>query len=110
MLLQRMSKKTRGMRRVLAALLQTQEQAHGDGAPAVSAYKFQSSNILATLESLHGKFKEELDVVESEEAEQAHNFDLTVLHLSDTITKTTSDRDAKAATKAKTAGASAKAK
>lgn len=107
MLLQRMST-TKGMRRVMAALVQ--ERARGDGAPAVSAYEFQSSNILKTLESLLGKFKEELDVVESEEAEQAHNYDLTMIHLSDTIKKTTSDRNSKAATKAETMAASAKAK
>ena len=70
MLLQKMATTTKGMRRVMAALIQ--EQAQDNGAPAVAAYKFQSSNIVATLEKLHEKFKSELDVVESEEAEEAH--------------------------------------
>mmetsp|Transcript_47420 Transcript_47420/g.106671 ORF Transcript_47420/g.106671 Transcript_47420/m.106671 type:complete len:665 (-) Transcript_47420:114-2108(-) len=107
MLLQKMST-TKNMRRVLAAL--ALEKAKGNGAPAVAAYKFQGGNILATLENLHDKFKEELDVVESEEAEEAHYYDLQMIHLSDTIKKTTADRNEKAVTKAKTAGASAKAK
>uniref|UniRef100_A0A7S0BAR7 Uncharacterized protein n=1 Tax=Pyrodinium bahamense TaxID=73915 RepID=A0A7S0BAR7_9DINO len=108
MLLQRMTKTTPGMRRVLAAFLQEKEQA--EGAPAVAAYDFQSHGIIEVLEGLLKKFKGELDGVESDEANAAHYYDLEMIHLGNTIAKTKSDREEKAGIKAETAAASAKAK
>jgi len=106
-LLQSMAKTTPGMQRVLAAFLQEKVQA--DGAPAVAAYDFQSDGIIKLLEQLLEKFKGELDDVEKDESNRAHYYGLEMIHLSDSIAKASSDRDAKAAIKAETAAASAKA-
>merc|ERR1719409_983780 len=62
------------------------------------------------LEGLHEKFKAELSAVREEESNKAHYYDLEMIHLSDNIAKSTTDREEKAATKATTAAASAKAK
>jgi len=113
MLLQRMSTTVPGMPRVLAAFMQEKTRTtslRGDGAPAVAAYEFQSGGILSLLEGLHTKFKNELGDVEEAEANSAHEFSLTELHLSNTITKDTSDRDEKVVTKGKRAADAAKAK
>jgi len=56
------------------------------------------------------KFKGELSAAQEEESNKAHDFDLTVIHLTDTIKKSNVDREEKASTKAATAAASAKAK
>merc|ERR1719352_2127064 len=74
-LMQRMSKSSSGMRRVLAAFLQQKEettkggflQAEEVGAPAASAYEFQSGSIVQLLEKFLKKFENELEDVESEE-------------------------------------------
>jgi hypothetical protein len=108
MLLQQLAKTTPGMKRVLAAFLQ--QSAHQDGAPAVAAYEFQSGGIIAVLDGLLEKFKKELDDVESQESNQAHNYDLEMIHLSNVIAKSKSDREEKSATKARKMEASAKAK
>mmetsp|Transcript_119123 Transcript_119123/g.237541 ORF Transcript_119123/g.237541 Transcript_119123/m.237541 type:complete len:659 (-) Transcript_119123:118-2094(-) len=108
MLLQQMAKTTPGMTRVLAAFLQ--QKALQDGAPAVDAYEFQSQNIIDLLEGLEKKFKGELADVEEDEANQAHYYELEMIHLTDTITKSTEDKEEKTVVKAKTAAASAKAK
>jgi len=108
LLLQQMAKTTPGMQKVLAAFLQ--EDVQQDGAPAVAAYKFQSGGIVAILEGLEKKFKKELDDVETEESNQAHYYDLEQIHLSDTITHSTQDRDEKSMTKSRIMEASAKAK
>jgi len=106
-LLQQMAKTTPGMTRVLAAFLQ--EKVQGDGAPAVAAYDFQSDGIIKLLEQLFEKFKGELDDVEKDESNRAHYYGLEMIHLKDSIAKASADRDAKAAIKAETAAASAKA-
>mmetsp|Transcript_81271 Transcript_81271/g.156968 ORF Transcript_81271/g.156968 Transcript_81271/m.156968 type:complete len:659 (-) Transcript_81271:134-2110(-) len=108
MMLQQMAKTTPGMTRVLAAFLQ--QKALQDGAPAVDAYEFQSQNIIDLLEGLEKKFKGELADVEEDEANQAHYYELEMIHLTDTITKSTEDKEEKTVVKAKTAAASAKAK
>jgi len=108
MLLQQMAKTTAGMTRVLAAFLQEREKQ--DGAPAVDAYEFQSQGIIELLEGLLKKFKGELADVEEEESNEAHYYDLEMIHLTDTITKSTSDSEEKSVLKSKTAAASAKAK
>jgi len=107
MLLQQMAKTTPGMTRVLAAFFQEKERQ--DGAPAVAAYDFQSSSIIELLEGILKKFKGELADVEEDESNQAHYYDLEIIHLSDTIAKSLSDREEKAAIKSKTAADSAKA-
>merc|ERR1719264_1213220 len=108
MLLQQMAKTTPGMTRVLAAFLQ--ERQKQDGAPAVDAYEFQSQGIIEMLEGLEKKFKKELADVEEDEANQAHYYELEMIHLTDTITKSTEDSEEKTVVKAKTAASPAKAK
>jgi len=111
-LLQRMSSSVPGMQRVLAAFVQEKSHAalRGDGAPEVAAYEFQSGGILELLEGLLKKFSKELSDVEEDEANQAHEFSLVELHLTETIKKTTADRDAKAVGRGKKKAASAKAR
>jgi len=112
-MLQKMASTVPGMPRVLAAFMQEKSRGsalRGDGAPAVAAYEFQAGGIMELLESLLSKFKGELSDVEEAESNQAHEFALVELHLSDTVAKDTSDRDEKAVARGKTQGASAKAK
>jgi len=110
MLLQKMAKNgTPGMHRVLAAAL-IQEDSTEDGAPAVAAYESQGGGVLKMLEGLEEKFKGELSALQEEESNKAHYYDLEMIHLSDTIAKSKADRQEKAATKASTSAASAKAK
>merc|ERR1719253_1055192 len=93
------------MKRVLAAFDQDGET----GAPAAAGYESQGGGVVAMLEGLLEKFKGELSAAQEEESNKAHDFDLTVIHLSDTIAKSNVDRDEKAAVKASTQAASAKA-
>jgi hypothetical protein len=74
-----------GARRVLAAFLMETQKQEGSGAPAVSAYEFQSDGIIALLEKFLKKFRAELDEVEREESNQVNNYDLEMIQLSDTI-------------------------
>merc|ERR1719235_431339 len=97
------------MRRVLAAFLQeTQEVAKGG--PAVSAYEFQSDGIVSLLEKFLKKFQGELEEVEREESNQAKNFDLEMINLSNTIDYLKKEIEEKSVTKAKKAKESAQAK
>lgn len=112
MLLQRMSTTVPGMNRVLSAFLQEKGRSslRGDGAPAVAAYEFQSGGIVEMLEGLYAKFKKELADVEEDESNQAHEFNLVELHLTNVITKDTSDRDEKAVLKGKRAADASRGK
>jgi hypothetical protein len=109
-MLQKMATTVPGGAAVLAAFLQEKSKAAEPGAPEVAAYEFQSGGIVKLLEDLLGKFKGELSDVEESESNQAHEFKLTELHLSDTIKRSNADREEKTSEKAKTAAASAKAK
>jgi hypothetical protein len=108
--LQRMSVEKPGMRRVLAAFMQETQHDAAKGGPAVNAYEFQSGGIVALLEKLLKKFKGELDEVETEEANEAHNFDLEVIQLSDTIDYLKKEIEEKSVLKSKRASESAQAK
>mmetsp|Transcript_129679 Transcript_129679/g.276665 ORF Transcript_129679/g.276665 Transcript_129679/m.276665 type:complete len:688 (+) Transcript_129679:59-2122(+) len=111
-LLQRLAKGTKGMRRVLAAFLEEGEHSEQQarGAPAVAAYEFQAGGVVGILEKLLEKFKSELADVETQESNQAHAYDLEVLHLGNMAARFSADRDEKAALKGETAAESAKAK
>merc|ERR1719162_1456859 len=109
MLMQTMASTKPAMRRVLAAFLQDKEE-KAQGGPAVAAYEFQSGGIIALLEKFSKKFKDELAEVESEESNQAHNFDLEMIHLSDTIAYMNKEHEEKSVLKAKRSSASAAAK
>merc|ERR1719446_1680887 len=105
-LMQKMAVSKVGMRRVLAALLQEKEE-HTRGGPEVAAYEFQSGGIIQLLEKFQKKFKDELAQVEEEESNQAHNFDLEMIHLSDTIANLKKEHEEKSVLKAKRASESA---
>jgi len=109
-LLQQMAVTKPGMRRVLAAFLQEKQQEVTRGGPAVAAYEFQSGGIIAMLEKLLKKFKGELDEVETEEANEAHNYDLVMIQLSDTIDYLKKEIEEKSVLKSKRASESAQAK
>merc|ERR1719160_947129 len=71
------------------------------------AYEFQSGGIVQLLESFLKKFKGELEEVEAEESNQAHNFDLEMIHLSDSIAYLKKELEEKSVLKAKRASDSA---
>merc|ERR1719478_1745077 len=108
-LMQRMSESRLGMRRVLAALLQEKEET-AKGGPAVAAYEFQSGGIVQLLEKFLKKFKGELEEVEAEESNQAHNYDNEMIHMSNTIDYMNKELEEKSTLKAKRASESAAAK
>merc|ERR1719428_1571318 len=117
MLLQKMAIHSRGARRVLASFLEEQasatrkqDSANELGGPAVAAYESQSGGIVKMLEKLQKKFKQELDAVEEDESNKAHNYDLEMLHLTDSISAATDDRTQKSETKAQRSQDSAEAK
>jgi len=92
--LQKMAGKVQGMRRVLAALLETDEsKATVHGGPEVAAYEFQSGGIIEILEKLQDKFQKQLAETESAESNAAHAFDMQVLHLGNLLTESNADRE-----------------
>merc|ERR1719399_284656 len=97
-----------GMRRVLAAFLQ--ETSKGSGAPSVNAYEFRSQGIIDLMEKFLKKFQGELDEVETEERNQANNYDLEMIQLSDQIDYLKKEIEEKTVLKAKRAKESAQAK
>jgi len=112
-LLQKMAIAKPGMQRVLAAFIQAGQQESKQasmGGPAVAAYEFQSGGIVALLESFLKKFKGELDEVESEESNEAHNYDNEMIHMTNTIDYTEKEIEEKSTLKAKRASESASAK
>jgi len=110
MLLQKMAKTTPAMRSVLAAFLQEKSADVSMGGPAVAAYENQSGGIIEMLEGLLKKFKEELSDVEEAETSRVQNYDMNMIQLSDLISHSKSDREAKAETKATRSAESGKAK
>merc|ERR1719162_199838 len=107
-LMQSMAAAKPAMRRVLTAFLQEKDES-SKGGPAVAAYEFQSGGIVQLLEKFEDKFKKELAEVESEESNQAHNFDLELIHLSDTIAYMKKEHQEKSVLKAKRSSDSAAA-
>merc|ERR1719324_1899783 len=110
-LLQKMAISKPGMQRVLAAFIQ--EGQHGEvarGGPAVNAYEFQSGGIISLLEKFLKKFQGELEEVETEESNQAKNFDLEMINLSNTIDYLKKEIEEKSVLKAKRSKESAQAK
>jgi len=108
-LMQTMAASKQGMRRVLAAFIQQKEET-AKGGPDVAAYEFQSGGIVQLLEKFLKKFEGELEEVESEESNQAHNYDMEMIHLDDTIAYMKKELEEKSVFKAKRASESAAAK
>merc|ERR1719253_84859 len=84
-LLQKMAINKPGMQRVLAAFVQAGQEETSRGGPAVNAYEFQSGGIIQLLEKFLTKFRGELEQVEREESNQAHNYDNEMIHMTNTI-------------------------
>jgi len=108
--LQKAAAEKPGLRRVLAAFLQETQQEVTRGGPAVAAYEFQSGGIVELLEKFLKKFQGELEEVETEESNQAKNFDLEMINLSNTIDYLKKEIEEKSVTKAKRSKESAQAK
>jgi len=106
-LLQRMASHSLQLRSALSAAL---EEDDGEvGAPAVAAYKFQSSNLVDMLTGLKNKFEQELDAARSAEASKMQTFDLHMQHLDTIIKQTDADLDGKKTRKAMSESRLAKA-
>jgi hypothetical protein len=76
----------------------------------VAAYEFQSGGIIQLLEKFETKFKKQLEEVETAESNEAHNYDMEMVQLSDTIDYMKKDIEEKSVLKAKRAQESAQAK
>jgi len=70
-------------------------------APESNAYEFQSGKVIAMLEKLLDKFVQERTVLEKEEMDSKHAYEMLMAELKKSIEETTEDRTEKAATKAK---------
>merc|ERR1719491_2936048 len=70
-------------------------------APEANAYEFQSSGVIEMLTKLNDKFIDERTTLEKEEMNSKHAYDMLMQDLKAQIAQATSDRDAKAVTKAK---------
>jgi hypothetical protein len=92
-------------KRSLDAFLQQSEEPADEGlavsAPEANAYDFQSSGIIEMLEKLLDKFIDERTVLEKEEMNSKHAYDMLMQDLTAQIDQATKDRDEKAETKAK---------
>merc|ERR1719491_819848 len=70
-------------------------------APEANAYEFQSSGVVEMLEKLLDKFIDERTVLEKEEMNSKHAYDMLMQDLKAQIAQATQDRGEKAETKAK---------
>jgi len=107
MLLQGMTSKVNGMRRVLASMA-LHERA--SGAPAVAAYESQSDSIVDMLAGLKDNFRKELADLQKEEANSAHAYDMEKVHLTNTLDNLKQAHEQMSGTKAKAAAVSARGK
>merc|ERR1712066_337024 len=84
-------------------LMQTGQEPEGlaVSAPEANAYDFQSSGVIEMLEKLLDKFIDERTVLEKEEMNSKHAYDMLMQDLNSQIAYATKDRDEKAETKAK---------
>jgi hypothetical protein len=98
--IQKMAVASKGMRPVLAALLEETSKSHADGAPDVAAYENQSGGIIEMLEGLLDKFEKQLAEVESRETSAQQNYDMNKQQLTDLLSHSSRSREEKAATKA----------
>ena len=70
-------------------------------APESNAYESQNGKVIAMLEKLLDKFVQERTVLEKEEMDSKHAYEMLMAELKKSIAETTEDREEKAATKAK---------
>merc|ERR1719217_95869 len=70
-------------------------------APEANAYEFQSQGIIDMLQKLLDKFTNERKILEKEEVDSKHAYEMLMQDLENSIEQGTADRDRKAETKAK---------
>jgi len=90
-------------KKTLDAFLQQSDDIEGlaVAAPEANAYEFQSSGVVEMLEKLLDKFIDERTTLEKEEMNSKHAYDMLMQDLNAQIAQATSDRGAKAESKAK---------
>jgi cell division septum initiation protein DivIVA len=100
-------------KRTIDAFLASGEDQPTEGlavsAPEAYGYEFQSQGVIEMLEKLLDKFIDERTVLEKEEMNTKHAYDMLVQDLEAQIAQSTQDRDEKAELKAKTLQAKADA-
>merc|ERR1712061_346216 len=92
----------REAKRAINAFLE-QDPAEGlaVSAPEASGYEFQSQGVIEMLEKLLDKFIDERTVLEKEEMNSQHAFDMLIQDLTAQLEQAKQDREEKAETKAK---------
>merc|ERR1719326_2255958 len=102
MLLQKMTRTTKGMSRVLASFLALSEAEEEEaaashlqsraqknsaplGAPEVNAYEFQSGGVVEMLKKLKDEFRSKLADCQKEEMNSKHAHDMQVQDLTDSV-------------------------
>merc|ERR1719446_320723 len=96
-------------KKTIDAFLQQDPEGLAVSAPEANAYDFQSSGIIEMLEKLLDKFVDERTVLEKEEMNAKHAYDMLMQDLNAQIAQAEKDRDEKAESKAKTLQAKADA-
>jgi hypothetical protein len=99
--------------RVLESLLQEEEASAREGtegAPEVAAYEFQSSAVIDMLDKLRGRFIEERRMLEDDEMNRRHNYELLAQSLTDSTRNGEDTRRGKFEAKAKRDKAAAEGK
>jgi len=88
-------------KKAIDAFLQEDPEGLAVSAPEANAYDFQSSGVIEMLEKLLDKFIDERTVLEKEEMNSKHAYDMLMQDLNAQIAQATQDRDEKAESKAK---------
>jgi len=87
-------------KKAIDAFLQEDPEGLAVSAPEANAYDFQSSGVIEMLEKLLDKFIDERTVLEKEEMNSKHAYDMLMQDLNAQIAQATQDRDEKAESKA----------
>jgi len=88
-------------KRAIDAFMQQAPSGLEVSAPEANAYEFQAGGIVAMLEKLLDKFIAERTLLEKEESDSKHAFEMLIQDLTTQISHGTADRDQKADTKSK---------
>merc|ERR1719387_3508663 len=94
---------------MIKSFLSEDEEGMAVSAPEANAYDFQSHGIIEMLEKLLDKFVDERTVLEKEEMNSKHAYDMLMQDLEAQISQAKTDRGEKATAKAKTPQAKADA-
>merc|ERR1719410_1679488 len=91
----------RAKKAIDAFLQQSPDEGLAVSAPEAYGYEFQSQGVIEMLEKLLDKFISERTVLEKEEMNSVHAFDMLIQDLTAQVEQATQDRTEKAETKAK---------